>query len=123
MDSEKLHFSSDHLLPDLKGRAISGGLVTTSAQAVQFALTLGSTMVLARLLHPRDFGLVAMVVSVIGFLRVLKDLGLSTATVQRGAITHAQVSNLFWINAGLSGAITMVDLPVERFDGSTPCSA
>ena len=48
-------------------------------------------MVLARLLTPGDFGLIAMVTSVTGFLRVFKDLGLSTATVQRENINHAQV--------------------------------
>ena len=65
-------------------------------------------MVLARLLTPRDFGLFAMVTAVIGYLRVFKDAGLSTATVQREDITQAQVSNLFWINVGLSGAITLL---------------
>ena len=65
-------------------------------------------MVLARLLPPQDFGLVAMVMTVMGFLRIFKDAGLSTATIQRDEITHAQVSNLFWINAVLSGAMTLI---------------
>jgi O-antigen/teichoic acid export membrane protein len=108
IDPNEQHFSTDHLLTNLKDRTISSGLVTTLAQGAQFALTLGSTMVLARLLTPRDFGLVAMVMTVMGFLRVFKDAGLSTATVQRDGITHAQVSNLFWINAALSGAITLI---------------
>jgi len=61
-----------------------------------------STVILARLLTPRDFGLVAMVTTVTGVLRVFKDAGLSTATVQRQRITQAQVSNLFWINVAVS---------------------
>jgi PST family polysaccharide transporter len=65
-------------------------------------------MVLARLLTPKDFGLFAMVTSVIGYLRVFKDAGLSTATVQREGITHAQVSNLFWINIAVSGAVSLI---------------
>jgi len=65
-------------------------------------------MVLARLLTPKDFGLFAMVTTVIGYLRVFKDAGLATATVQREGITHAQVSNLFWINVGISGAISLI---------------
>lgn len=59
-------------------------------------------MVLARLLTPHDFGLVAMVTTVVGFMRVFKDAGLSIATVQRESLTQAQVSNLFWINVGVS---------------------
>ena len=35
---------------------------------------------------PRDFGLVAMVMTVTNFLRVFKDAGLSIATVQRERI-------------------------------------
>jgi PST family polysaccharide transporter len=75
---------------------------------MQFVLTLGSTMMLARLLAPTDFGLLAMIMAVIGFLRIFTDAGLSTATVQRDEITHAQVSNLFWINVALSGLMTLV---------------
>ena len=71
------HIKTDHLLPDLKRRTISGGVVTVSAQAAKFALSLVSTMILARLLTPRDFGLVAMVTTVTSFLVVFKDAGLS----------------------------------------------
>ena len=102
------HFRTDHLLPNLKHRTVSSGFVTGISQASQFALMLGSTMVLARLLSPRDFGLVAMVWTVMGFLRVFKEAGLSTATVQREGITHAQVSNLFWVNLAVSGCITLL---------------
>ena len=61
-------------------------------------------MVLARLLAPQEFGLVAMVTTVMGFLRIFQDAGLSTATVQRQKITHAQVSNLLWVNVAVGGA-------------------
>jgi O-antigen/teichoic acid export membrane protein len=113
-DDHQRHLATDHLLVNLKGRVVSSGFVTILAQGVKFALTLASTMALARLLLPEDFGLVAMVTTIIGFLRVFKDAGLSTATVQREGITHAQVSNLFWINAGLScaaGLVVVVSAP------------
>ncbi len=102
------HFKTDHLLPNLKRHTISSGAVTMSAQADKFALNLASTMILARLLAPRDFGLVAMVTTVTGFLFVFKDAGLSIATVQREHITHAQVSNLFWINVFVSVLTTLI---------------
>src|SRR5438477_2435341 len=102
------HLGTDHLLANLKGHTISGGAVTMLAQGMKFFLTLLSTMVLARLLTPRDFGLVAMVTTVTSFLRVFKDAGLSIATVQRERITHAQVSNLFYINVGVSLLSTLI---------------
>ena len=102
------HFKTDHLLTNLKGHTISSGAVTVSAQGAKFLLNMASTMILARLLMPRDFGLVAMVMTVANFLRVFKDAGLSIATVQRERITHAQVSNLFWINVAVSAVSTLV---------------
>jgi O-antigen/teichoic acid export membrane protein len=101
------HFRTDHLLDNLKGHTISSGTVTMSAQGGKFLLSMASTMILARLLTPRDFGLVAMVTTVTSFLGVFKDAGLSIATVQRERITHAQVSNLFWINIAVSAATTL----------------
>jgi O-antigen/teichoic acid export membrane protein len=108
IDANERHLSTDHLLANLRQRTISSGLVTAVAQAAQFVLNLAYIMVLARLLVPQDFGLVAMVATVMGFLRIFRDAGLSTATVQRQEITHAQVSNLFWVNVALGGVATLL---------------
>jgi O-antigen/teichoic acid export membrane protein len=54
----------------LAARSARGGALTGSAQAVRFVLTLGSTAVLARLLTPDDYGLIAMITAVTGFLTV-----------------------------------------------------
>ena len=107
-EANNSHFSTDHLRKNLKGRAISSGFVTALAQGAQFALTLVSTVILARLLTPREFGLVAMSWTIIGFSQVFKEAGLSTATIQREGITHAQVSNLFWVNVALSGLTSLL---------------
>src|SRR5437773_8649822 len=107
-DNNQQHFATEHLLANLKGRTISSGFVTVFAQGIQIALNLVSVMVLARLLAPQDFGLVAMVTTITGFLRVFNDAGLSTATVQREGITHAQVSNLFWTNVALGGLASLI---------------
>src|SRR5580698_2586205 len=79
--SNERHFKTDHLLGNLKKRTVSSGFITFISQGIQFFLTLASTMVLARLLAPRDFGLLAMVYTVTNFLMVFKDAGLSMATV------------------------------------------
>lgn len=96
--SSNPHFQISHLKADLKGRSVRGGAITMSTQASKFVLQTGSTIVLARLLTPQDYGLVGMVTVVIQFIALFKDLGLSQATVQRAEINHAQVSTLFWIN-------------------------
>lgn len=104
------YFQSDHLKRDLKGRSLRGGVVTLGGQAVKFGLGLISTAVMARLLRPQDFGLLAMVTAITAFVHLFKELGLSNATVQRSQVTHAQVSLLFWVNVALSLAVTIVVL-------------
>src|SRR6266704_6615285 len=108
IDANERHLSTDHLLTNLRQRTISSGVVTAVAQGVQFFLNLAYIMVLARLLVPQDFGLVAMVTTVTGFLRIFQDAGLSMATVQRQEITHAQVSNLFWVNVTVGGVTALL---------------
>ena len=68
------------------------------AQAANFVFRIGSLMIMARMLGPRDFGLVGMVTAFTGVLDLFRDFGLSTATVQRENVTEEQVSTLFWIN-------------------------
>ncbi len=99
---------ASHATRKLKGSAISGGVIATTSQSLQFGLNLLSIAVLARLLTPQDFGLVAMVLTVTSFLRIFKDVGLSTVTVQRETITNAQVSNLFWINLAVGGLGSLI---------------
>jgi O-antigen/teichoic acid export membrane protein len=106
---------------DLRGRSLRGGAVSLVAQGIRFIVQLASAMMLGRLLTPQDFGLVAMVTAVTGFLGLFGDMGLGTATIQRDDVTHAQVSALFWVNTGVGTlfmAATVVIAPIlERFYG------
>jgi PST family polysaccharide transporter len=91
----------------LKERSIRGGTVTLSAQVVSQGITVASVAILARLLTPEDYGSVAMVTALTGFLNLFRELGLSGATIQKQEISHDEVSALFFINAGV-GAVIMV---------------
>jgi PST family polysaccharide transporter len=83
-------------------------LVTLTSQGGQFVLQSISTVVLARLLVPAEFGMVAMVTAITGLASAFADLGLSEATIQRKEITHHQVSALFWINLAVGLGLTLV---------------
>jgi O-antigen/teichoic acid export membrane protein len=96
-------------MKDLKEKAIRGGVARVSAQAIFFALRIGALMILARLLGPKDFGLVGMVTAFTSVLNLFRDFGLSSATVQRVHVTREQISTLFWINI-LVGAILTLSL-------------
>jgi O-antigen/teichoic acid export membrane protein len=93
--------ATDQLVDGLKARSLRGGAVTVVAQAAKYGVDVLAVAVLARLLTPEDFGLVAMVAALLGFLAAFKDAGLSTATVQSARLSHEQVSALFWLNVAL----------------------
>ena len=102
-------------MKDLKERTIRGGAARMGAQAANFVLRLCSLMVLARLLGPKDFGLVGMVTAFTGVLNLFRDFGLSSAAIQRETVSEEQKSTLFWVNilvGGLLGMVTAAMAPV-----------
>ena len=102
-------------------RTAQGAVVTTIATAAAFVLRTGSMITLARLVVPRDFGLVGMVTAFTGFLALLRDGGLSMAAIQRSSVTDDQTSTLFWINlavgAALAGLCAAAGPVLARFYG------
>ena len=93
---------------DLKRRSVRGGALTTVSQGILVAIQLTSTVVLARLLTPDDYGVIAMVVAVTSFADVFRDLGLSAAAIQKKELTLAQQSNLFWLNVAMGLLLTVL---------------
>ena len=85
-------------MKDLKQRAIRGTVARVSAQSANLGLRVGVLAILARLLDPRDFGLVGMVAAITGILNLFRDFGLSAASIQHVELTEDQSSALFWIN-------------------------
>lgn len=102
------YFATEQVESDLKRRTVRGGAVTIVAQIFRQGISIGGTIILARLLSPQDNGLIGMVIIVTGFIDLFNDLGLSAATVQRPRITHEQVSTLFWVNIVLGIVLALV---------------
>jgi len=109
-ETKSIFFDTEYLKADLKGRSVRGGTVTMVAQGAKFFLHTGSIVILARLLTPQDFGLIAMVTAITNFVMVFKDMGLSMATIQRAEINHAQISTLFWINTAIGFALALLTI-------------
>src|ERR1022692_1817602 len=102
-------------MKDLKQRTIRGGLARLCAQGANFFIRLCSLMVLARLLGPKDFGLVGMVTAFTGILTLFRDFGLSSAAIQRRYVSDEQISTLFWINifvGMLLGLLAVAGAPI-----------
>ncbi|TIT91232.1 MAG: lipopolysaccharide biosynthesis protein, partial [Mesorhizobium sp.] len=92
--------------------ALRGGLVTAGAQGFKMAIQFISVVILARLLVPEDFGLVASVGPIVAFVGLLQNLGLQQALVQRRDISDRQLNQVFWVSAlvGLGSSVVVAAL-------------
>ena len=95
------------IMENLRGRSIYAGLANVSGQVARVIIKTLSTMVLARLLVPTDYGLIAMVTTFTGFLGLFSSLGLFHAAIQCDSISTDQSSTLFWITL-LFGVVLFV---------------
>lgn len=82
-------------------RAARGAFVTIGAQGIRMALQIVTITILARLLGPADYGLLAMVVVIIGVGDMIRDFGLSTAAIRAPSLSEDERTKLFWINTAI----------------------
>jgi len=88
--------------------AISG-IRWTSVSSVSVAvIKLVQFAVLAHYLSPRDFGLMAIVMTLIGFSALFIDLGISAAIVHKQDINEVELSSLYWLNMLVSIVLFLV---------------
>lgn len=87
--------------------AARGALFTVGGQLAKLVLQLTSVVVLSRLLSPRDYGLVAIVLVVVAFGETFRDFGLSSASIQARDLSVPQRNNLFWINTGIGAVLSL----------------
>lgn len=99
------YFQTEDLHDNLKSLALRGGGLTFISRLLNFFVQTVATIFLARILTPEDFGLVAMVTTMTGFLVIFQDMGLTDATIQKDTVNHQQVSALFWVNLLVTGVV------------------
>lgn len=82
----------------LKAKTLSGVKWTTVSTIIVTVVQLLQLSVLAHFLAPTDFGLMALVMVVIGFSQAFLDMGISNAIIHKQNITDDQLSTLYWLN-------------------------
>lgn len=82
-----------------------GAAVTIAGQLGKMLIQLASVVILARMLSPHDYGLIAMVAAIIGVADIFRDFGLSSAAIQAPTLSRAERTNLFWVNSLLGFAL------------------
>lgn len=98
--------------------AARGAFFTLTAQGARILLQLLSVVILARLLTPHDYGMLAIVLVAVGLGEIFRDFGLTSAAIQAPTLSTGQRDNLFWLNA-LIGA----GLGIVMFAASWPLGA
>lgn len=98
----------DSVPDDLRDRSVRGGTAILAGQGLRFFLTFGSQIVLARLLSPSEFGIVAMVAPILGMVQLFTDFGLGHAVIQRPRIDQRELSTIFWLNIALSAGVAVL---------------
>lgn len=96
----------------LINKALNGLKWTTASTIILTVLQLAQMSVLARFLDPGDFGLMAIMMVVIGFSQAFQDMGISNAIIQRQHITHTQLSSLYWLNIAAGAVLTLIIIAI-----------
>lgn len=92
----------------LKRKIARGAATTALAQVARLGLQLISIILLARLLTPEDYGVLALAMVFVGLGELLREFGLSSATVQAKEVSDDQQSNLFWLNVGVGASLALI---------------
>jgi O-antigen/teichoic acid export membrane protein len=101
----------------LRRVAVRSAGITVLGQGASFFVQVASTMILARLLTPKDFGIITMVTTVGLLFRSFGLNGFTELIMQREELTDSLASNLFWIELVIGALLTAV------FAGSGPLLA
>jgi len=92
----------------LKKAASSGVKFTAISSLAIAALQFAQLAILLRLLGPEDFGLLSMLMVVIGFARIYNDIGISNAIIYNQTISTRQLSSLFWLNLAMGMVLCLI---------------
>jgi len=79
--------------PNPKRALISGAMWTVGSRWTSKVMGLASTVIVARLLLPADYGIVAMSMLVVGLIQAMLDFGAATALLRKGAVTFAEINS------------------------------
>jgi PST family polysaccharide transporter len=102
---------------NLRKEAIKGvfwsAIDSWGSQAVSFCVF----FLLARLLGPQTFGLIALSSLFLGFLQVFFDQGFNQAIVQRQDLEAEHLDTAFWTNLGISIFLATISIALAGFAG------
>ena len=94
---------------DVRHRTLGGLRWTATSALLQQVVQFGFSVVLARILVPEDFGLMALMSVFTGFASLFVDFGIGAAIIQRPDLKQRHLNSALWLNVG-SGTLFMVTM-------------
>lgn len=85
-------------MDNVKKHTISGVKWTTVSTMTYAVVGLLKISILSRILDKYDFGLMALVMFVLGFMNIFMDMGLTSAILHKQKISKNEYSSLYWLN-------------------------
>lgn len=102
---------------EAKRRARKGPLLLMARRLFAIVITLVSTITVARILSPEDYGLANMSTVLLAFAQIFRDFGLTNAVLRKGTISQAEMSLIFWFNAAMTCVLTVIIAAISPFVG------
>jgi len=93
---------------NLRQRTLVGLGWTGAARLLGQMLQLGTTVVLARLLSPKEYGLLGMVLVFTGFASYVADMGLGASIIQKATLSDRHLNSVFWLNTATGLVLTVI---------------
>jgi PST family polysaccharide transporter len=87
------------------------GISQSSTQVFQLIVI----VILARLLDPKDFGVVGLAAIFIGLINTINELGLSAAIIQKKDLDEIHLSTSFWANIGTGTVLCIFIILVSSY--------
>ena len=102
-----------------KKELLSGVFYTAIAKYSGIIISLVLAGILARLIEPEDFGVVAIATVIISFFGIFSDLGIAPAIIQNKELSENDLSNIFsftlWLGIGISMIFFLCSWPISHF--------
>jgi PST family polysaccharide transporter len=93
---------------NLRQRTLVGLGWNGAARLLGQLLQLCATVILARLLSPKEYGLLGMVLVFTGFATYFADMGLGASIIQKSTVTERHLNSVFWLNVATGMVLTAV---------------
>jgi len=92
----------------LRDKSVRGVGWSVAGQVGQQTISFIIIIIMARLLSPREFGLLAMITVFTSFASIFSEMGFSAALVQKQDICEEHLSSVFWLNLGVGLLLTLL---------------